>query len=415
MRRLLIGPAIGVARALRSPRRHVLGAITAAVAVAAVVATFALVEGSRVRSEETLRAFGLLTVQFQRGFAGGPGGAFEPHELASLRAAVAPHATDTAPLRVEAFSVAAEGRDPELVTIVGTHPGYRHMSEAGLADGRWFDDEDVARARPVAVIDAEAAVRLFGEGVDPIGRHLEAVRAEARLRLEIIGVVEDPMRLREPFRMIDSVGGARHLVARLLTFRNVYVPDTLLPGRPYVAFCARARDPASVEPLRDAMVAWMGHARLVTGGYVWARRDWIGSVTETLASVSIVGGVVASLVMGVATLLVATVNLVAVRVRSAEIAVRRAEGATRLAVLGQFLAEGTLVAAAGGVLGLGGGVIAASLLGRLVAWDPVVTGAHAGITLILATAVGLIGSVGPAWTAARLDPAIVLAGRDVEP
>lgn len=125
--------------------------------------------------------------------------------------------------------------------------------------------------------------------------------------------------------------------------------------------------------------------------------------------------------VGVVALIVSTVSVVntmtmAVGERTREIGVKRALGASRGTIRKDVLAESALMAALGGIGGLAGGtVVALGLNTATVAATGtsmfLVTGRLAVGALSFAVALGLIGGLWPARTAARLDPATALATR----
>ena len=113
-------------------------------------------------------------------------------------------------------------------------------------------------------------------------------------------------------------------------------------------------------------------------------------------------------------LLVGGVNImnimyVAVRERTREIGLRKAIGAKPRRILMQFLIEASLISFAGGVIGLiVGSVIAVfvTLLARHfgLTWHFLLSLPAIAVSLIVSAGLGLGFGVGPAMTAARLDP-----------
>ncbi|MBN2359515.1 MAG: ABC transporter permease [Deltaproteobacteria bacterium] len=159
------------------------------------------------------------------------------------------------------------------------------------------------------------------------------------------------------------------------------------------------------------------------------RADALGLVVDE--SARLVGGIIrgttaalsliAALILAVAGLHTAQTFEARARSRRREIALLRALGATRRDVLGLFAGEALLVGAGGALagvaVGLAGAWAAAGALRqaleslpfaptRLVAIDALVV----GLPIAAALLASLLGGLGPARRASRLDPAAVLAG-----
>jgi putative ABC transport system permease protein len=134
--------------------------------------------------------------------------------------------------------------------------------------------------------------------------------------------------------------------------------------------------------------------------------DTAAQVSGTLTTMtSIIGGV--SLVVGA--IGIANMMLVAVRERSREIGIRRAVGATRGNVTWQFLLESILLSLIGGLIGIAAGAFLAGVLAvQLLGIPATVSGLAVVGALLVSITVGVIAGIGPAWQAARVDPAVAL-------
>jgi putative ABC transport system permease protein len=127
----------------------------------------------------------------------------------------------------------------------------------------------------------------------------------------------------------------------------------------------------------------------------------VQEVDTTLSSVLVGIAVIATLIGGV---VIMSLMLIAVSERRREIGVRRAVGATRGDVLRQFLVEAALISALGGVVGVLLGAAGAAVAAVQQQLSPVfLWGAMAG-AVGLATLVGLVFGLQPAWRAANVDP-----------
>lgn len=137
------------------------------------------------------------------------------------------------------------------------------------------------------------------------------------------------------------------------------------------------------------------------------------------AIISLINTIVWS--VGLIALIVSTLSIVntmsmAVGERTREIGVKRALGATRGRIGRDVLAESALMGALGGLGGLALGVLVATLLNAVIVSATgtsmlLVTGRLVVGTLAFAVVLGVIGGLGPARRASRLDPATALTHR----
>jgi putative ABC transport system permease protein len=129
--------------------------------------------------------------------------------------------------------------------------------------------------------------------------------------------------------------------------------------------------------------------------------EQVAQVESTLSRVLTGIAVIATLIGGV---VIMSLMLIAVSERRREIGVRRAVGATRADVLRQFLMEAALISALGGAAGVLLGVLVATAAAFNQQLPPAfLWGAMAG-AVALATLVGLVFGLQPAWRAANVDP-----------
>ena len=106
-----------------------------------------------------------------------------------------------------------------------------------------------------------------------------------------------------------------------------------------------------------------------------------------------------------------TMNLVTVRERFDELAIRRVEGARRRDVALQVTLESMGTSFVGGLLGLPLGALAARVLAHIVDFPFRFDLRYAGVAVGVAVGIGALAALLPAWRAASIDPARVLARR----
>jgi putative ABC transport system permease protein len=278
-------------------------------------------------------------------------------------------------------------------------------------EGGPYTDEDVASARPVAVINTATRDRFFGSGA-AVGKSLEI---EGQ-RYQVVGVVRDV-----PF-------------LRLVPFADVWVPLTVarsdawrrdLRGSFMGVLLARSRAdfPAIQSELRSRMATVdlsgtefeTASAEAETLFATFARillRTGPGQSGFVPKLVAILSG------LALAFMALPALNLVNLQVsraleRASEIGVRRAFGASKAALVGQFVLENVVLTLIGGGIALvateaalraltASGLVPYAdlhLNGRIFAWG-----------LFFALVFGMLSGAWPAGRLARLHPVEALRG-----
>ena len=117
------------------------------------------------------------------------------------------------------------------------------------------------------------------------------------------------------------------------------------------------------------------------------------------------------LIMGIICVLaggigIMNVTLATIFSRIKEIGIRRALGASKMDILLQFVLEAMLLGFLGGILGIFLGLAGIRWFLKGVQWMEIATfePIHFAISLLIAAGTGLIFSVYPAYTAAKMDP-----------
>jgi putative ABC transport system permease protein len=248
------------------------------------------------------------------------------------------------PADVPGHAEAGSGRHPALA--IGTSPEWASIVEMRLVEGRFF----TAGEQDACVLDQWVARRIFGD--EPAaGKRVSVMIGGKEIFLRVVGVAEDPFRIRERFGDEGGTGGARSVVFRMMEYKNVYLPrETLGPEKPILLALI------SVEPGREPRKARLAiRERLKERGstaIAWDRRWWAKRIIGATAEVAGLASFLWVAILAIMALMTAVVLAVAVRGRFREIAIRRIEGARRGEVLVQLLWENGLLSLAAGAAGL---------------------------------------------------------------
>lgn len=281
------------------------------------------------------------------------------------------------------------------VSVFGVTAPYQVVQDYTFESGRPLSDVDVIQRRPVAVIGADIAEKLF-ESVDPVGRDIRL----AGRHFTVIGVVEKKGRV-----LGQSFDG--FVLLPLTTFESVY-------GRRRTTTVsvkmARAEDVAEGMALADGA---MREAHRLRPGqesdYSIETADALVEFWKNLTRVlfSVIPAIVGiGIVVG--GIVIMNIMLMSVTERTREIGVRKAMGARSRDIKRQFLAESIVLATVGGLLGVAAGWGLAGLVSFASPLPARVTGWSIALALSLGAGVGVLFGVYPAARAAQLDPIAAL-------
>jgi putative ABC transport system permease protein len=281
------------------------------------------------------------------------------------------------------------------VAVFGVTAAYQVIQDYSFARGRPLSDVDDQERRPVAVIGADIADRLF-ENADPVGRDIRILGSH----YTIVGVIAKKGRVLGqsfdgfvllPLSSFEGLFGRRKTTTvsvKMPTANDVAGGMALADGAMRASHRLRPGEESdySIET-SDALV------------------DFWKSLTKVLFAV-IPAIVAIGIVVG--GIVIMNIMMMSVSERTHEIGIRKALGATGRDIRRQFLAESIALAFIGGLTGVlvGWGMsalvaLASPLPAKITAWS-------VGVALSLGAGVGVLFGVYPATRAARLDPIAAL-------
>ena len=302
---------------------------------------------------------------------------------------------------IERFFYRGERTRP--AAVMGTTEQYVSINFAKMFAGRSFTEQEVQRARPVAVLGYSAYEALFERrGIDPVGKPIRI----GRVGYTVIGVVG-----KRPSPGGFSLGQDDFAIVPYTAFRKQFGSN-------------QARGPFGFMPVMIAVLPKDGIPRedtireieaimrirhgltldkpndfdLVTSDAIL--RVWDQISAAILLSLVVISSI-ALMVGGIGVMAIMTIS---VTERTREIGVRKAIGARRREILVQFLIEAAVLTSVGGLLG----VLMGSAIGLLV---NVVSGFPVSLPwwsfalgLGFSASIGIFFGMLPAWRASRLDP-----------
>lgn len=332
-----------------NPLRSVLILIGIAVGIAAVLHVVVLGELTQKRINEQLQQLGSNVLQIRPGFSRMHGVNTdaktinlkwsEANELSAVSAVI----TQTVPVYSDGGHAAFQDKNWST-QITGTTPEYQPVNNDHPAEGRFFNQTELAERARVAVLGATVHKELFGNE-SPIGKTL-FIKSNP---FQVIGLLKakgeswsnpDDQIFIPITTAQERLFGVDHLSSILAQMRSAQDYDEAL-------FDIETLLRQSHRLNRDA-----------ENDFRVRRQDvYLATIQETnkeLARFIIVIALVSLVVGGIG---IANVMLISVSERIREIGIRRAIGAKKFHILFQFLTESMTLGLLGGILGVSGGIV----------------------------------------------------------
>jgi putative ABC transport system permease protein len=261
------------------------------------------------------------------------------------------------------------------------------MLHLDVLSGRALSGDDGADAARVAVVSRTAARRFWPDRT-PVGATM--TMGDDQQPVRIVGVVSD--------LTLNWYDPATRPV--------IFLPDAQSPARTTSVLVRTRTDPLSVAGAVRAAVTALDARQPVS-----SLEPFSTTIADSLAPIRIIERLLlvgAALAAGLAALGIYGVLAHWVRARRRELGVRFAVGATR-SMIGRMVLREALTTAGGGVVcGLGAAIALVRLAGGSLLGVPALDARAALVVCACAIAVTLVGAVGPARRAARVDVAELL-------
>jgi len=287
-------------------------------------------------------------------------------------------------------------------TVVGDYPVVSSIKVLDIAEGRFYNPEDMMQRGRVAVIGSEAREKLFS-GRNALG---ERIRIDG-MSFEVIGILQPKMQ--EGDNDINRI---------------IYIPfttmgdltDTHYLGSIWISY--EVNDYQGLERAIRSVMALQHkfNASDRRAMFVFSLMEQVHQFQLITMGLKVLLGFIGTLTLGIGGVGLMNIMLVSVTQRTREIGVEKALGSTRREIFLQFLAEALTISFFGGVLGILLAYIVSLSVGRLTLYSALAKHAEAGdirltidpVTLLVATlilgAVALVSGMLPAIRASRLDP-----------
>jgi putative ABC transport system permease protein len=283
----------------------------------------------------------------------------------------------------------------DTYVTAATHD-FENVRTLEIEKGRYFTQSESAAGKPVAIIGAELADKLFDD-IDPMGKEITI----AGYKTQIIGVFK-----KEGKGGLSDSGMDETLLVpinfsrQFINFRNPFLNSDIM---------IRGKAGVSVQELSDEIVMILRAVRRIGPGkestFSINQASQITSTLEPIfAGINVAGWIIGGFSILVGGFGIANIMFVSVRERTSIIGIQMALGAKRRWILQQFLTESVLLSITGGILGLLMVFIGTLFVNYFYTLGMFLTAGNIILAIAISASIGIIAGFAPASAASRMNP-----------
>ncbi|MFN2135138.1 MAG: ABC transporter permease [Candidatus Promineifilaceae bacterium] len=388
---------------LRNKVRSLLTMLGIIIGVAAVIVMISISAGTEAQIAARIEGLGANLVFIQAAFGrGGPGGGnsnqpqlvFDDTKIIESVAGV----LGTVVEMPSTQTIKADGTTLTDVTILGTTPDFPSVRAVPIADGRYFNQEEVDRSAKVAVLGASLAADLFGD-TDPVGKSVTA----GNTKLSVIGVAGEK-------GTVGNTDFDSQMYVPIQVIFDKFVPSQFarFMGDNVRLIYAQIDENADMDRVMEQIELKLANSKGVSLDELPFTIQTQQSIIDTQAATTAAFRNLLAWVAGVSLIVggigIMNIMLVSVTERTREIGIRQSVGATPNDIRLQFLTESVMLSLVGGLIGVVLGVAGALLFGRTGDMPTVIVPSSILLAFGSAALIGVFFGYFPANKAAQLDP-----------
>ena len=289
-------------------------------------------------------------------------------------------------------TAAAVNQNKNCTTILsGVTSDYLIVRNWGLAEGRWWTEQEFDRRARVCILGQTVASTLFGEAV-PIGEKIR-IKGNPFIVLGVLtrkgyGKNDQDDCIICPFSTIqERVLGINYLHNIMLTTADEKV---IYQVEHDIENLLRARHRLPLYAENDFEIR--------------SAKEYQDMMENTTKSITLFLGSIAAISLLVGGIGIMNIMLVSVTERTREIGIRKALGANFYMIITQFLIESATIAVIGGLIGIISGIIIGNLVPYFFQIPSVVSPVPVIGAFMFSVAIGILFGLYPAQKAAGLAP-----------
>lgn len=279
--------------------------------------------------------------------------------------------------------------------LAATHE-FESVRSFEIERGRYFAQSESATGRPVAIIGAVVAEKLFDK-IDPIGKEITVDKYKA----QVIGVFKKEGKggLSDS-GMDEAVLVPLDFSRQFVNFRNPFLNSQIM---------IRGKDGISIQELTDEVTMILRSVRRVAPGmdnnFSINQASQITSTLEPIfRGINLAGWIIGGFSILVGGFGIANIMFVSVRERTSIIGIQMALGAKRRWILQQFLTESVLLSVTGGILGLIIVFVGTLFVNYFFTLGMYLTAGNIILAVVISATIGIIAGFAPASAASRMNP-----------
>jgi putative ABC transport system permease protein len=374
------------------------------IGVGAVITMIAVGGGAQARVEQQIKSLGsnlMIIIPGSTTASGVRLGAGANQNLteddAQAIAREVPEVQVAAPSNRGSGQVVA-GNNNWSTQIYGVTPDYFEAREWPLAEGRMFEQAELAGSAKVALLGQTAAKQLFGDA-DPLDQSIRI----RKVPFTVIGVLD---------KKGQSMMGQDQddvIMVPLSTARNRLFGNTQGKLRRVGTIQVKVREGASMQDAEDRIRELLRQRQRTQQGQddaftVRNLTEILQTQEESSRIMALLLAAVASVSLLVGGIGIMNIMLVSVTERTREIGLRMAVGARGRDILTQFLVEAVTLSLIGGFLGIVFGVGGSYVIGEFAGWATKLSLESILLAVGFSAAIGIFFGFYPAHKASKLLP-----------
>lgn len=371
--------------------RTVLTMLGIIIGIGSVVSIMAIGEGQQQHVRDVIGPLTANKIEIRRGSGWGDSQAQGIHtllpgdvELLKIQSYIA----SATPVTIVNMPVRF-GNVSSSASVLGVGESFFDVIGITVSQGRSLRKEDIQTQAQVVVIDQEAQAKLFGPGVNPLGR----VVIIGAVPCTVIGVTSEKSK-----GLLLGGGGNMHIpysTAGVRFFGYQYFDSIMV----------RIKDGQNSELAEKNIITLLSNRHKLVDFFTNNKDTLSKAYTKTTKSISLALSLVASITLLVGGIGVMNILLVSVTERTREIGVRMAVGAKRSDIMTQFLIESVVICLIGGILGIFLSYLTGYLFSVFVSeWKMIFTTASIFWAFVFSTVIGMTFGFIPARKASLLSP-----------